>query len=123
MFPSGQRANRPTGHSRIERMARRFAPLPPVPDHPALELAVLERWDEQHTFDRLREQNRGGPRFSFVDGPITANNAMGVHHAWGRTLKDVFQRYQASAATSCATRTASTARASGSRSRSRSRSV
>ena len=95
MFPSGQRANRPTGHSRIERMARRFAPLPPVPDHPALELAVLERWDEQHTFDRLREQNRGGPRFSFVDGPITANNAMGVHHAWGRTLKDVFQRYQA----------------------------
>ena len=95
MFPSGQRANRPTGLSRIERMARRFAPLPPVPDHPALELAVLERWDEQHTFDRLREQNAGGPRFSFVDGPITANNAMGVHHAWGRTLKDVFQRYQA----------------------------
>src|SRR6476469_3141853 len=95
MFPSGRRANRPTAHSRIERMARRFAPLPPVPDHPALELAVLERWDEQHTFDRLREQNRGGPRFSFVDGPITANNAMGVHHAWGRTLKDVFQRYKA----------------------------
>jgi len=56
---------------------------------------VLERWDEERTFDRLREQNRGGPRFSFVDGPITANNAMGVHHAWGRTLKDVFQRYQA----------------------------
>jgi isoleucyl-tRNA synthetase len=76
-------------------MARRFAPLPPVPDHPALELAVLERWDAERTFDRLREQNRGGPKFSFVDGPITANNAMGVHHAWGRTLKDVFQRYQA----------------------------
>ena len=95
MFPSGKRANRPTGLSRIERMARRFAPLPPVPDHPALELAVLERWDVQHTFDRLREQNRGGPRFSFVDGPMTANNFMGVHHAWGRTLKDVFQRYQA----------------------------
>jgi isoleucyl-tRNA synthetase len=76
-------------------MARRFEPLPSVPDHPALEEALLERWDAERTFDRLREQNRGGPRFSFVDGPITANNAMGVHHAWGRTLKDVFQRYQA----------------------------
>ena len=43
-------------------MARRFAPLPPVPDHPALELAVLERWDAERTFDRLREQNQGGPR-------------------------------------------------------------
>ena len=32
---------------------------------------------------------------SFIDGPITANNPMGVHHAWGRTLKDVFQRYKA----------------------------
>ncbi len=76
-------------------MATRFAPLPPVPDHPALERALLERWDAERTFDRLRELNRGGPRFSFVDGPMTANNAMAVHHAWGRTLKDVFQRYQA----------------------------
>ena len=49
----------------------------------------------ERTFERLREQNRGGPRFSFIDGPITANNPMGVHHAWGRTLKDVFQRYKA----------------------------
>ena len=76
-------------------MARTFAPLPRVPDHPALEREVLARWDAERTFDRLRELSAGGPRFSFVDGPITANNAMGVHHAWGRTLKDVFQRYQA----------------------------
>src|SRR4051812_4463916 len=66
-----------------------------VPDHPALEREVLERWEEEQTFRRLREQNAGGPRFSFIDGPITANNPMGVHHAWGRTLKDVFQRYRA----------------------------
>jgi isoleucyl-tRNA synthetase len=72
-----------------------FAPLPAVPDHPALERVVLASWDAERTFERLRELNEGGPRFSFVDGPITANNAMGVHHAWGRTLKDVFQRYQA----------------------------
>jgi isoleucyl-tRNA synthetase len=76
-------------------MARRFAPLPPVPDHPALERVVLDRWEAERTFERLREQNSGNERFSFVDGPITANNPMGVHHAWGRTLKDVFQRYQA----------------------------
>ena len=34
-------------------------------------------------------------RFSFIDGPITANNPMGVHHAWGRTYKDLYQRYKA----------------------------
>ena len=52
-------------------------------------------WDAERTFEQLREQNRGGERYSFIDGPITANNPMGVHHAWGRTLKDVFQRYKA----------------------------
>ena len=37
----------------------------------------------------------GGPTWSFTDGPITANNPMGIHHAWGRTYKDLFQRYKA----------------------------
>jgi isoleucyl-tRNA synthetase len=76
-------------------MKRAFQPLPTVPDYNALERDVLAWWDEQRIFDALREQNRGGERYSFIDGPITANNPMGVHHAWGRTLKDVFQRYKA----------------------------
>jgi isoleucyl-tRNA synthetase len=76
-------------------MERIFTPLPPVPDHPRLEAEVLELWDRERTFDALRERNRGGPRFSFMDGPITANNPAGIHHGHGRTLKDVFQRYQA----------------------------
>ncbi len=52
-------------------------------------------WRERGTFAKLRAQLAGGPRWSFLDGPITANNPMGVHHAWGRTYKDVFQRYHA----------------------------
>jgi isoleucyl-tRNA synthetase len=74
---------------------RVFEPLPSVPDHPALEREILDWWDRERTFDQLRELNADGPVWSFIDGPITANNPMGVHHAWGRTLKDVFQRYKA----------------------------
>jgi len=76
-------------------MAQTFPSLPAVPEHAALEREILAWWDDEGIFDRLREQNRGGERWSFLDGPITANNPMGVHHAWGRTLKDVFQRYKA----------------------------
>jgi isoleucyl-tRNA synthetase len=54
---------------------------------------MLRFWRDQRIFERLREKNRGKPRWSFLDGPITANNPMGVHHAWGRTYKDAFQRY------------------------------
>jgi isoleucyl-tRNA synthetase len=71
-----------------------FQPLPTVPDHAALEEEVLAWWEAQGIFERLRERNSGGPAFSFFDGPVTANKTLGVHTAWGRTLKDVFQRYK-----------------------------
>jgi isoleucyl-tRNA synthetase len=58
-----------------------------------LEHKQLDFWEKNKIFDKLRKQNSGGERWSFLDGPITANNPMGVHHAWGRTLKDVFNRY------------------------------
>jgi isoleucyl-tRNA synthetase len=72
-----------------------FEPLPAEPDPNALELEILERWERERTFDELRERNRGGPKWSFFDGPVTANKSLAVHTAWGRTLKDVFQRYKA----------------------------
>jgi isoleucyl-tRNA synthetase len=76
-------------------MARIFTPLPSVPDHVALELEVLDWWERETVFDALRERNSSGPIWSFIDGPVTANKALAVHTAWGRTLKDVFQRYKA----------------------------
>jgi isoleucyl-tRNA synthetase len=72
-----------------------FPALPDKPEADALELAILELWDRQETFAKLRAINAEGPRFSFIDGPVTANKTLGVHTAWGRTLKDVFQRYKA----------------------------
>jgi len=64
-------------------------------DFIALEHEILSFWEKEKCFDKLRELRKNSPRWSFQDGPITANNPMGVHHAWGRTLKDVFQRYKA----------------------------
>ena len=60
-----------------------FEPVAKQPDHIGLEHRVLDRWAHERTFETLRDRNRGGPRFSFFDGPITANNPMGVHHGLG----------------------------------------
>jgi len=59
-----------------------------------LEHSVMQFWEENDCFNRLREKNHGHEMFRFLDGPITANNPMGIHHAWGRTLKDTFIRYK-----------------------------
>ena len=68
-------------------------------DFVALEGEILDFWRETRAFDELRRLRAASEAdygiFSFIDGPITANNPMGVHHAWGRTYKDLYQRYQA----------------------------
>lgn len=64
-------------------------------DLPEIEKKILKFWEENRIFDKLRKKNQRNERWSFLDGPITANNPMGVHHAWGRTYKDLFQRYKA----------------------------
>lgn len=64
-------------------------------DFIAIEHEVLDFWKKNECFRKLQKQNKNGPKFRFIDGPITANNPMGVHHAWGRILKDIFLRYKA----------------------------
>jgi isoleucyl-tRNA synthetase len=64
-----------------------------VDDFPTQELQVLQLWKDIRAFDTLRALHRGQPRWSFLDGPVTANNPLGVHHGWGRTYKDVMNRY------------------------------
>ncbi|MEM1997832.1 MAG: isoleucine--tRNA ligase [Candidatus Bathyarchaeia archaeon] len=72
-----------------------FKEVPPIPDFPKIEHKILGFWKESNAFKKLVELNRGKKPYSFIDGPITANNPMGVHHAWGRTYKDLFQRFRA----------------------------
>ncbi|HJZ19083.1 MAG TPA: isoleucine--tRNA ligase [Candidatus Nanoarchaeia archaeon] len=64
-------------------------------DFKQAESEILKFWDGKKTFEKLVKKNNGGKKFSFIDGPITANNPMGIHHAWGRTYKDLFQRFKA----------------------------
>src|SRR5579884_3636837 len=71
-----------------------FEPVPKQFDVPALERKVIELWNENDILEKyLRRNESAAERFSFLDGPITANGPMGVHHAWGRTYKDLWQRY------------------------------
>lgn len=72
-----------------------------TPDFVVLEKDMLKFWEDNKCFEKLVEQNKNNEPFRFLDGPITANNAMGVHHAWGRTLKDVNIKYNAMHGKSC----------------------
>lgn len=73
-----------------------FKDVPSNVDFPAQERDTLQWWQDNQSFAKLRAmQVDRDKKWSFIDGPITANNPMGVHHAWGRTYKDLYNRYWA----------------------------
>jgi len=54
----------------------------------------LRYWYEKGIVNKYLYKNKNSNKyFSFLDGPITANNPMGVHHAWGRTYKDLWPKF------------------------------
>ncbi|GAA4101884.1 isoleucine--tRNA ligase [Actinomadura miaoliensis] len=75
-------------------MSRRFRPLPAQVDLPALEREMLRRWQENKVFERSLERTASGPRWTFYEGPPTANGMPGVHHVEARVFKDVFPRFK-----------------------------
>ena len=63
-------------------------------DGPTLEGEVLAFWREHQTFEQTLEQSKDRPRFSFNEGPPTANGKPGIHHVLARAFKDIFPRYK-----------------------------
>lgn len=65
------------------------------PNFREMEKQTLKEWNESDIFKLMKEKNENSEKhFRFLDGPITANYDMGVHHAWGRTLKDIVLKYK-----------------------------
>lgn len=72
-----------------------FEPVDLKVNFPELEKKLLADWDKSSLVKKYLNRNKNSKKyFSFLDGPITANNPMGIHHAWGRTYKDIWQRFK-----------------------------
>ena len=66
-----------------------------MPDFVKLEKDVLKFWEDEHCFEKMREKKKKKNKwYPFLDGPITANNEMKLHHVWNRALKDIMLRYK-----------------------------
>jgi len=71
-----------------------FKPTTARPEFVKMEKQILDWWYQSGLIKKYLAKNQKAKKhFSFLDGPITANNPMGIHHAWGRTYKDLWQRF------------------------------
>src|SRR3954452_24447566 len=61
---------------------------------PQREPLLLQRWNEMKLYQRLRQAQKGRPRFVLHDGPPYANGNIHIGHALNKILKDLVARSQ-----------------------------
>jgi isoleucyl-tRNA synthetase len=69
-------------------------PLPAQVDLTAVDHEMLARWRRTGTFAASLARTGGGPRWTFYEGPPTANGMPGIHHVEARVFKDMFPRFK-----------------------------
>ena len=73
---------------------REINSLPAQIDLPAVEVGILDFWTQNQIFEKSVENRNGAKRWSFYEGPPTANGKPGTHHIEARVFKDLFPRFQ-----------------------------
>ena len=61
---------------------------------PTFEKEVLQKWQDEATFEKSITNREGAKPFVFYEGPPSANGMPGIHHVISRTLKDLVCRYK-----------------------------
>jgi len=61
---------------------------------PEIDKKIRAFWEKNDIFKKSVEQKPAENSFVFYEGPPSANGKPGIHHVMGRTVKDLFCRYQ-----------------------------
>lgn len=61
---------------------------------PEVDREIRKFWEDNDIFAKSVKGREGKPSFVFYEGPPSANGMPGIHHVMGRTIKDLFCRYQ-----------------------------
>jgi len=63
-------------------------------NHKELEPGIIKFWQENKIVDKLRNKNKNGKKFNFLDGPPYTSGKFHLAHAWNYALKDLSLRYK-----------------------------
>jgi isoleucyl-tRNA synthetase len=61
---------------------------------PEIDKSIAEYWSANSIFDKSVNERSKDNTFVFYEGPPSANGMPGIHHVMGRTVKDLFCRFQ-----------------------------
>ena len=78
----------------MENREKLFKTANSMPSFIDEETKILEFWEKNQVFDKIRKMNKGKKLFRWLEGPPTANGLPHIGHALTRAIKDVFLRYK-----------------------------
>ena len=58
-----------------------------------VEESVLDLWKKKKIHDKLKERNKKGKKFYFLQGPPYTSGRLHIGHAWNSAMKDMIMRY------------------------------
>jgi len=58
-----------------------------------IEKQVLEFWDKNNIYEKVKKKNAKGKKFYFLQGPPYTSGKIHIGHAWNNSLKDVAMRF------------------------------
>lgn len=61
---------------------------------PEIDKTIQQYWQEKGIFEKSVSERSEDNTFVFYEGPPSANGKPGIHHVMGRTVKDLFCRFQ-----------------------------
>ena len=59
-----------------------------------VEKDILKKWQKMDILNKTIENRKDNKNFVFYDGPIYANAMPGLHHLYGKNIKDAFCKYK-----------------------------
>ncbi len=63
-------------------------------NHKEIEKEILEFWNKDKIYDKLKKRNSKGKKFYFLQGPPYTSGRIHLGHAWNYALKDLILRYK-----------------------------
>jgi len=77
----------------VKNSKAHFPPIAERSEPAEREAAMLALWRQGRIFEKSLEHTKSGPRYTFYEGPPTANGRPGVHHVLARAFKDLYPRF------------------------------
>lgn len=63
-------------------------------DFKNVEESILKSWEDHKTYEKVKNKNKKGKKFYFLQGPPYTSGKLHIGHAWNNSLKDTVLRFK-----------------------------